>query len=258
MKNVRSAILAAFMAVVLAACGSSVSEETKKAAEGFLGSWQLAKMMLDDDVTMWGDFSEMLGSEGGWTIEVSDDGNTHMQTGGQEVTLPWTLTDKGELSIEGGWRENETLVLSQDGNAITATWDSEDDTMELGLTKMQLWWTKDGTIEDVPAYNKDEATAITSADKLVGEWELVGGYQDKYSMYGSSEAVAALMGVDPALTFAEDNTGTLMGADMTWSADDNGAIIKTELAEGDVSVMAFGDDIVFDFGDGVTYRYAKK
>lgn len=250
MKNVRSAIVAAFMAVVLAACGSSVSAETKKAAEGFLGSWQLAKM-LEGDITMWGDFSELFGSEGGWIIEVNDDGDANMKAAGQDVTLHWDLTDKGELSIENGLGANEALVLSQDGDAITSSWDSEGETM-------QLWWTKDGTIGDMPDYNKDEATAITSADKLVGEWELVGGYQEKISLYGPSEATAERMGVDPALTFAEDNTGTLMGADMTWSAGEDGAVIKTEIAEGDVAVMAFGDDIVFDFGEGITYRYAKK
>ena len=257
MKKLATILCAAVLATTLVACGGGAQSSTASTAtsaaitsseSSFTGSWRTCTMVTDG-ITIWGDFSSMYGSDGGWTIDVMDNGTANMVMGDQSTTVNWSA--KGNvITFTNGLGKGEDLVATLDGDVLSANMNMEDSDSSISFSR-------DGTTSDLPDVSPAGAQPITSADALVGTWKLTAAFSDTVNMYGPDGALAKRLGVSDTMVFNPKGKGSLMGFDFTWTTDAAGTSFESVMADAPVEVLAVDGGIIFSFGQGSTYLYSK-
>ena len=257
MKKLATILCTAVLATTLVACGGGAQSSTASTAtsaaitsseSSFTGSWRTCTMVTDG-ITIWGDFSSMYGSDGGWTIDVMDNGTANMVMGDQSTTVNWSA--KGNvITFTNGLGKGEDLVATLDGDVLSANMNMEDSDSSISFSR-------DGTTSDLPDVSPAGAQPITSADALVGSWKLTAAFSDTVNMYGPDGALAKRLGVSDTMVFNPKGKGSLMGFDFTWTTDAAGTSFESAMADAPVEVLAVDGGIIFSFGEGSTYLYSK-
>ena len=260
------AVLLGVSMMGLPACGGSgktegaapaeVEEAKVDPAEKFVGEWKMAAMQFQG-MTVVGEFSKILDTDATMNLTLSEDGTGSMTMNEDEASLTWELVDDETAALtvvreESGDEGSDDLesVVSED-DTLNITY--QDDGLLLELkdeeTEGSVLFTTDGTAPAYPVLSIDDATAITSADDLVGEWKLTGMNFFGATMYGEAETLAEMVGdsADTTLVISEDGNAKIMGEDVTWSVGEEGATI--DFGGTEVSLVSLGEGVAIDFNE---------
>lgn len=289
--------------LALPACGSSGSadagagetqkeaaqEEAQKEvevdpAEEFYGTWKMAAMQTQN-VTVAGDFSQFIDSEGGATLTiVIEKGGTGTISFGDETSgLTWEMTD-GTMVVKPD-KEADADGEADDANEATddatdADTDTDDAGEEVdaddgggvtnvdhfdctyadgritakwsdGETESAVILTADGTLPDVPEIDMAQATDFTSMDELVGTWKISKMKMAEAIVYGEPDDLAQLYGDEAVnvLEIGEDGAATFMGQECAVDVEEDGAIIDVVIYQ--IPIKRLGDDLAVDMSDFV-------
>lgn len=251
---------------------SSAAEPAADPADQFVGDWKLAAVEAQG-LTVSGDFSGFLGSnvEAKFTFEAGGTGKAVF--GEQSNDFSWTVNEAGEAVVtmqkaaddaassasaeapegseaaaaaaEGAadslmGNSAEPITFKLDGDVLSAQGETNGQTMTLYLTK-------DGKLAGAKEINMADATPITSAADLEGEWTLVGMNMFGMTMYGDADSIAQMAnGADMTLTFNADGTCVMSGSQANYSVGPEGAVISSNGT--DIPVALLDDGIAIDAG----------
>lgn len=252
-------------ALTLSACGNNAKDQDATAttevaveakpldvaAKKYLGEWKLACVQTEG-ITIAGDFSMMLPEGQSITIEVNKDGTASMVFIEDKCDFAWELNDDDSVTISVlGDNETAQNAIAVMGGKDTSTLVLQDDAMVMTVDSDDLsavfTFTKDGTLAGFEALSGAEANNITSADELVGEWMLSGMSISGMTVYGSTDDLAELSGAsaDTSMIISEDGSGMVMGSDITWKVDENGATF-TYGEDTTLAVKSLNGDLILD------------
>lgn len=251
------AMLLALCGFVFAACGSGDADSTRAGTSPsgptepdaasvaertalFTGEWKLAALKMDD-LTMAGDFSQVLGSSEGSVIVLNEDGTGTFDLAGNAADVTWKVTGQRAASIvvTGEEGSGEVKAIVKDG-VMSLRMESDQ------ASSSTLLYSHDGIIESAPRISAADATPITSLDGLVGEWKIAGNVASGMTATGPPKSLSALMGQsDPInMTIEEDGTTTILGDTVEVVITDDGAVLEADGVQ--IPVRAYGEDIMFD------------
>ncbi len=158
-----------------------------------------------------------------------------MIIGGNDVVLKlnadgsanFTMEDE---TIDGTWKATGDTTAELTINDTTAPLSYEDDAVSMVMEDDDfsgtMIFTKDGNYAKAPAVTSEGAKAVTSESEFVGTWNLCAMNMMGISMYGDSEALAAMSGdTDTTMIIEQGGKATMMGDEASWTLDANGASI---------------------------------
>lgn len=227
----------------------------------FCGEWKLAYIETDG-MTIAGDLSgmaELAGEDINITLNLGEDGAGSMVFGSDTFDLTWELVDDNNASItmSGGKDDAETPVGSipaayEGGELRLDMSNASDDTgdgdeLAESVSEGTMVLTADGKSDRAKNVDIAEATEITSADALVGEWKLSGVGMFGLYMYGNADSVDKMFGEESAVvTFKDDGTCSFIGSDAAYEVTADGAVLVDDSMGTSVPIKAYGDDIIVD------------
>jgi len=248
--------------------------EAEDPAAKFLGDWKLA-YIESQGMTIMGDLSglqALSGADMSIGLTINDDGTASMTLGSESADMKWEQVsdDKFSLTVASESKEGEEAKegeeeLLPESIDVTCTGDelrfnltSSTDEQESGegiaeaMTTGAMVLTHDGTSDRVSVPSLADATPITSADALVGDWKLRGMGIFGLVMVGDTDNVDELFGEESGnVSFAEDGSCNFIGSDATYVVDENGAKVTDKQTNTEASISALGDDIVIDLSDSL-------
>jgi hypothetical protein len=267
MKKQMTWLLAAMLAtsVTLGGCGGSapqattesqeaavVEEEAADPKEKFLGEWKFA-YIESDGLTMVGDLSaleETVGESVNIGVTFNEDGTGQVVAGDEKLDVTWELNDDGDLvATQVEDKEAEPMTFKyEDGELHGINVSIDEETSE--QSELIISFTHDGKSEKVTAPKVADATDITSADALVGKWNLSGMSFMGITFSGSSEKVAEMFSDQSVATeFKDDGTCSFFDQDCKYTVSDSGATIDYEGSS--VPVKQLGDNIIVDLTESL-------
>lgn len=278
MKKILALVCAAMLCaccVALAACGggssssaasgsasasaasdsSSASSAAAPAnpADKFAGKWALVGAQ-NGNITLTGDFAEVFGEELDVYLEVNADGTAVLSYNGDQIDCNWELKDDNTISLTAANLEDTSGTKLFAGESIDVKYVTENNTLDIydAESGAELIFSQTGAIEGMLDITTANGKPITSKDALVGTWRICGMNMQGVMMYGDADEIAEFMGggADMSLTVNDDGTGTILGTDLTWTVDSNGAVITIEGVA--CPAYDFGNgDILVDISAGV-------
>lgn len=267
MKKQMTWFFAAMLAtsVTLGGCGGSAPQattETQEAAvteeesanpsEKFMGEWKFA-YVESDGLTMVGDLAaleEAVGESVNIGVVFNEDGTGHLIAGDEQVEVTWELNGDGDLvATQVEDKEAEPMTFKyEDGelHGINVTVDEETSKE----SELIFSFTHDGKSEKMAAPKAADATAVASADALVGKWNLSGMSFMGITFSGSSEKVAEMFSDQSVATeFKDDGTCSFFDQECKYTVGDSGATIDYEGSS--VPVKQLGDNIIVDLTESL-------
>lgn len=268
MKKQVSALLASMLLVgglMLPACGGSAqnsSSETEAAVEEvkedpakkFLGEWKMAAAE-SNGVTMVGDLSLVLGTDDGFTFNLSEDGTGSFAFSDEKANVTWKLETDDSISIQVESEDEDKDEDSSTPTNLTANYKDGEISIEMDELGGTMVFTPTGKSDNYFEIALDNATAITSEDELVGSWKLQGMNLMGISVYGSSKDLSSFSGqeLNADITFEKGGKGTFAGDEITWEVSTEGAFITVDGIDYKLQVKKLDDArIVLDMSDFVS------
>lgn len=196
-----------------------------------------------------GDFSAVAGQDVEMTISIKDDGKGSMAMQGESVDFTWTKKDDATITIKPATEDGESIDVTLKDGALFMT-------APMDEVQAEAIFTPDGTYANAKEIDMSKATAVKSADELVGTWTACGLSMMGMSVYGDAASLTSIAGgTDMTATFTKDGKVTVMGGEGTYTVDGNGAVATIEGAEVPIKVLdgnialdlsgATGMDMVF-------------
>ena len=202
-----------------AASGSASASASSEAAPTFPGEWKLAAVEYQG-LTMAGDLSQVMGEDLNINMTIKDDGTGTLVYQGESADFAWTQKDASTITIAPTDNSSESYDATLKDGALSMTAPVEG-------TEMNLIFTADGTYAGATEIDLSKATAIKSVDELVGTWQLCGMTYMGASLYGDPATLASIAGEsDTSITFDKDGKVSLMGSEVSYTVDANGASIS--------------------------------
>ena len=222
--------------LALAACGGSSGASTAASgsaasgsaasvavdpAEKFIGDWKFAALEYQG-MTMTGDLSAILESDELMTLSIKGDGTSSVSINGEAAEATWEQKDDNTI----------TLTATAEGETRSFDIAYADGVLSMDMSDEEIQgkalFTADGVLQGAKEISTANATPITSAADLEGEWKLCGINMMGVSMYGDAESIAAVAGdsgTETNIAFSADKA-TFGGQDMSYTVDENGAAIS--------------------------------
>lgn len=196
---------------------------------------------------MGGNFSQMLGVNGGFKLTFNADGTGKMELGTDAGELTWAANDDSSIymtpqSATDAMKQEAILVTLKDGALFVP--------YEQNGQQTSLIFTHDGSYAGAKQVTAEGAQPITSEADLLGTWNLTGMNLGGISMHGDAQSMASAMGnAATTITFKEGGVLETSSGQGTWAVGPDGATITTTDATGTstVPVTKMGDDIVIDY-----------
>lgn len=223
----------------------------KKESESVVGTWKLAAIE-SQGVTMAGDFSEIMDLGEDVNLVVNEDGTGNMTIENETVTFSWS--DSGDAGIE---LNADGAISEETGNATTLSLKDGAVFMKFVTEDSQeayLIYTKDGNYDKAKLITMDGATDITSADELIGKWNLIGMNMMGISAYGDAENLKEISGgEDMYMEFREDGTVDMSGTTGSWTVGEGGATLTSSDISGEhtVAIKKTEDGIIMDYSESM-------
>lgn len=238
------------VATSAASVASSAADPTSAEAS-LVGTWKAAVVQAGP-VFITGDVEAYLGGFGlagdqamTMLLVLNEDGSCELTYKGVLGQGTYTKTDTGihvTVTNEAGKTADKDLLL-HDGVL----------TIEAGEVKVSF--SKDGTYPGAIDYDLTTAKPVSSADQLVGDWELTGVRLQGVNMSGDPAELAKQIQRDNATAaFKADGSCTLFGIALTYTVGADGVTI----GDGSVSykIATLGDNLVIDLSDALGVELA--
>ena len=234
----------------------SESDDESSHAKKYLGVWQTAGYVADG-ITITGDLDSALGSGLDMVLSIEQNGKGTFSYMAEDYPVDWSATDDTlsiatATEVAGG----DILLGFRNGSydetdyiAIDFSYDNDSLLLPLSDSE-QVILAKDGTIEDMPAVSVGDLEPITSADGVLGTWQIRGVAMGDTTFYGSGANLFQAIGLDieddeaASLTFGEDGTATFLGGNLEWRIEDDKLVLADP--EMQIPVASLGDDIAVD------------
>lgn len=255
MKSIARIACAAMLGISLVACGGGGTEKPAEKpaatadASALEGTWKLAAIEYDGDLTVTGNFSQQFGVAEGNSITIKAGGTGTIDTGKESVDLAWEAIDDTSIAIADEYDPEDT----------TATLEDDELVLESSAAETMVY-TKDGKYADTPTFDL-EGIAIDDANDLIGTWDYCAIRNTDYGdflAWGDADMLAKF-GELPSgqLVFEDGGTGTMLGYDINWSLSESGVVIVVKDTNADVSVTKADDGkIICTSGvDGAIYIF---
>lgn len=233
---------------------ASASEASSAAQPSFVGEWKFAALEYQG-MTLAGDLSAVIGQDMDVSLVIKDDGTGTMSFQGESADLKWTQKDASTITLTVSDADASSASSSASASASASDEPQSIDVvmkdnalfMEMNDADIQgtIIFTPDGVYADAKIIDLASATPIKSADELVGDWTLCGVNMMGVSVYGDPASLAAIAGdTDVNASFTKDGKVTMMGEEMQFSVESDGAYLTVEDAK--LPVKSLDGDIVVD------------